>query len=116
MIKEKTYYDIICDRCGKSLADESETCYLDTESAEMAAKDSEWMTIDGKHYCADCYVLDQNTDEYVSEKGDKKMSRTIYCGECEKFLYEDINGYGVCDKTNEDCCCCDKCHITHGKP
>ena len=42
--------------------------------------------------------------------------KVIYCGECEKFLYEDINGYGVCGKTNEECCCCDKCHLTHGKP
>lgn len=44
------------------------------------------------------------------------QNKVIYCGECEKFLYEDINGYGVCGKTNEECCCCDKCHITHGKP
>ena len=43
-------------------------------------------------------------------------NKVIYCGECEKFLYEDINGYGVCDKTNEECYCGDKCHITHGKP
>ena len=42
--------------------------------------------------------------------------KVIYCGECEKFLYEDINGFGVCCKTNEECCCCDKCHLTHGKP
>ena len=42
--------------------------------------------------------------------------KVIYCGECEKFLYEDINGYGVCGKTNEVCRCSDKCHLTHGKP
>ena len=42
--------------------------------------------------------------------------KVIYCGECEKFLYEDINGYGVRGKTNEECYCGDKCHITHGKP
>ena len=41
------------------------------------------------------------------------MSKTILCGECEKFLYEDIEGYGVCDKTNEVCYCGDKCHITN---
>ena len=35
MIKEVTYYDIICDRCGKSLTKESEMCYPDTESAQM---------------------------------------------------------------------------------
>lgn len=51
MIKEVTYYDIICDRCGKSLINESETCYPDTKSAEMVAKNSEWLIIGGKHYC-----------------------------------------------------------------
>ena len=50
MIKEVTYYDIICDRCGKSLAKESEMCYPDTESAEMVAIDTEWKKICGKHY------------------------------------------------------------------
>ena len=44
------------------------------------------------------------------------MSKTILCGECEKFLHEDINGYGICGKTKEECYCGDKCHITHGKP
>ena len=69
MIKEVTYYDIICDRCGKSLINESEMCYTDTGSAEMTARDSEWMTIGGKHYCTDCYELDEKTDEYVPKKG-----------------------------------------------
>ena len=69
MIEEVTYYDIICDRCGKSLTNESETCYPDTGSAEMVAKDSEWITIVGKHYWPDCYQLDEETDAYVLKKG-----------------------------------------------
>ena len=73
MIKEVTYYDIICDRCGKSLINESETCYPDTGSAEMTAKDSEWLAICSKHYCPDCYELDEATDEYVPKKGDKNV-------------------------------------------
>ena len=40
----------------------------------------------------------------------------LYCGECEKFLYEDTDGFGVCGKTNEECYCGDKCHIINGKP
>ena len=43
-------------------------------------------------------------------------NKVIYCGECEKFLYEDTDGFGVCGETNEECYCGDKCHITHGKP
>ena len=42
--------------------------------------------------------------------------KVIYCGECEKFLYEDTDGYGICGKTKEVCYCGDLCHITHGKP
>ena len=44
------------------------------------------------------------------------MSKTLYGGEAEKFLYEDIEGYGFCGKTNEEYRCSDKCHLTHGKP
>ena len=39
------------------------------------------------------------------------MSKTIYCGECEKFAYEDTDGYGFCLKTNMECRCSDKCRI-----
>ena len=40
----------------------------------------------------------------------------LYCGECDNFLYEDTDGFGICGKTKEECRCSDKCHITHGKP
>lgn len=68
MIKEVTYYDIICDRCGKSLTEESEMCYTDKDSALMVAEQSEWKEIGGKHYCTDCYELDEKKDEYVPKK------------------------------------------------
>ena len=42
--------------------------------------------------------------------------KVIYCGECEKFLYEDTDGFGICGKTNEECRCSDKCHLINGKP
>ncbi|MGN1156785.1 MAG: hypothetical protein ACI4TK_11455 [Agathobacter sp.] len=72
MIKELTYYDIICDRCGKSLTEERGDCYTDTNSAEMVALQSEWKEINGKHYCSDCYEVDEETDEYVPKKGGYK--------------------------------------------
>ena len=94
MIKEVTYYDIICDRCGKSLINESETCYPDKDSALMVAEQSEWRRIGGKDYCPDCYELDEETDEYVPKKGDK-MSKTN-CGECEHFA-PDFDPLGLFD-------------------
>ena len=59
---------------------------------------------------ATCTVAEEIKTANVME--DKEM----YCGECEKFLYEDTDGFGVCGKTNEVCRCSDKCHLTHGKP
>ena len=71
MIKEVTYYDIICDHCGKSLTEESNICYPDTNSVLMVAEQSEWRRIGGKDYCPDCYELDEETDKYVPKKGGK---------------------------------------------
>ena len=42
----------------------------DKDSALMVAEQSEWMDINGNHYCPDCYELDEVTDEYVPKKGD----------------------------------------------
>lgn len=72
MIKEVTYYDIICDRCRKSLIEESEMCYPDKYSALIVAEKSEWVYINGKDYCPDCYEIDEETDKYVPKKGGKQ--------------------------------------------
>ena len=42
------------------------------------------------------------------------VKNVIHCGECEKFLYEDTDGFGICGKTNEECRCSDKCHLING--
>ena len=39
------------------------------------------------------------------------MSKTMYCGECDKFAYEDADGYGICTKNNAECRCSDECHV-----
>ena len=44
------------------------------------------------------------------------MSKIIYCGECEKFLYEDTDGFGRCGKAREVGCCGDKGHLKYGNP
>lgn len=51
-----------------------------------------------------------------TKTADVMQNKVIYCGECEKFLYEDTDGFGICGKTDEECRCSDKCHLTHGKP
>ena len=116
MIKEATYYEMYCDRCGKQLDDGDIVAYKEKEGLEFVAGESEWQTIEGKHYCPDCYELDEVTDKYKPKKGGKQWSKTTYCGECEKFLYEDVCGFGICKQNDGVCHCGDKCHITNGKP
>ena len=72
MIEKVTYYDIICDRCDKSLTEESNICYPDINSALMVAEQSGWTEIGDKHYCPDCYELSDVTDRYVPKKGSQK--------------------------------------------
>ena len=56
------------------------------------------------------------TNAEDSDVADVMGNNVIHCGECEKFLYEDTDGYGFCLESDDLCRCSDKCHITHGKP
>lgn len=60
------------------------------------------------------------TVTYTSVEGTKQVNamedKEIYCGECDKFLYEDACGYGDCEVNGDKCYCGDLCHLTHGKP
>ena len=69
MIKQVIYYDIICDRCGKSLSKESNTCYPDTDTAEITAIFRDWLAIGYKHYCPECYEYDDEMGNYKPKKG-----------------------------------------------
>ena len=50
MIKEATYYEMYCDRCGKQLDDGDIVAYKEKEGLEFVAGESEWQTIEGKHF------------------------------------------------------------------
>ena len=69
MIKQVTYYDIICDRCGKSFSKESNTCYPDTDIAEVTAIFRDWLAKGYKHYCPECYEFDYETKKCMPKKG-----------------------------------------------
>lgn len=61
MIQEKTYYTLICDRCGASFGDE----YDDADQAEDIATASGWAIQDRRHYCPDCHAgYDPEKDTY----------------------------------------------------
>ena len=67
MIKPVTMYSVICDRCGKTFIDEFNgiVAWSDEGTAKEQALESEWVEIEDKHYCPDCYEYNDELDEYV---------------------------------------------------
>ena len=63
---------IVCDGCGEHFHDGNLCCsYIDDENGELieqSALDSEWKKFGDKHYCPDCYELDDE-DYYYTKDG-----------------------------------------------
>lgn len=72
MIKQVTSAVIICDCCGKRFHDGNDfCCYIGDENGneiEQIALDSEWRKFGDKHYCPDCYSVDDE-DHYHTKDG-----------------------------------------------
>lgn len=45
----------------------------------------------------------------------KRALEVKYCGECKKFKYEDIDGWGVCSSLQRYSHCSSKCLINETK-
>lgn len=45
--------------------------YGPTVAAQNAATENEWMEINGKLYCPDCYEYDEELGDYVVKKREK---------------------------------------------
>lgn len=70
MIREVDMYQCVCDGCGKSHVDDFNgyVAWSDETMAAEAAYESGWTNIEGKDYCPDCYVYDEELDEYTPKK------------------------------------------------
>jgi hypothetical protein len=70
MIKEVTMYTVICDRCGKDASEDGGSCWGSPEDAvEVACEDllllGTYMAIEGKHYCGDCVMWNDDESELI---------------------------------------------------
>ena len=65
MIKEEKRYYIICDNCNEAYLGSS---YLCKYTAMRCAKEDEWIEHNGKHYCPNCYELDDNDNIVIKER------------------------------------------------
>jgi len=62
-------FTVICDNCGK---DSSEDCdysaWNDQDYAWDCAKEDDWIEVENKHYCNDCYSFDDNDNLLIKFK------------------------------------------------
>jgi len=65
---------ITCDNCGETFVDEHSgfSIYVDENSAHEAADDYEWYSEDGKHYCPDCFKIDDEDNLTINAERTKK--------------------------------------------
>jgi hypothetical protein len=67
MIKTIETFTIICDNCGSDICgNEDFVSYTDISYVEDIALDSEWKKMEDKHYCPDCYYLDENDNLIIT--------------------------------------------------
>ena len=61
-----TMYRLTCDGegCGREVNDEY-YAWLDEDQAAEEALNSDWHEIDGKYFCYDCVIWDEEKDELV---------------------------------------------------
>lgn len=65
MRKQETMTTYICDGCGERFRDENGCVgYIDYDIWEQAESD-DWLEIDGKHYCPNCYEYNEELDKYI---------------------------------------------------
>lgn len=68
MIRKVEMYQCVCDRCGKVNSEDGGDIdsYIDENTAREASETNEWLeTLDGKHYCPDCFEYNDKIDGYV---------------------------------------------------
>lgn len=67
-------YKIVCDCCGDSFHDGNDfVCFCEDADGSLICSEvesSDWMVVGDKHYCPDCYEINDN-DEIVTKDGHK---------------------------------------------
>lgn len=68
MIKKVEMFTVICDNCKVDIGiNQDYSCWGDKLYAEDNAMNSDWLKIDEKHYCEDCYSYDNEDNLIINE-------------------------------------------------
>lgn len=99
MITTEIFYGIQCNRCKEDFQDYNDhSFWIDKSSAIEQAMDSEWIEEKGKHYCPNCYELDEETDENKIRE-----DFPIHVKELKKFFDKMVTGISETVIEKDDC-------------
>lgn len=70
---------ITCDNCGDTFLDDHSgfSIYVDENSANEAADNSEWYSEDRKHYCTECYTINDDDELIIDMTRSKPLDWEI---------------------------------------
>jgi len=76
MFKEIKVYSVICDNCGTDFMFEEGSCFVEKKDAiSHAEAELNYLIIDGKHYCEDCWHYDDN--DHIIVNKERACSTTV---------------------------------------
>ena len=64
-------YTLICDGCEKDICDITDFSGLDNESLQIEASEQDWIEIDDKHYCNNCWEWDEEEENQIPKNQNK---------------------------------------------
>ena len=77
MFKEIPVFTVICDRCGKDSAEnESYAGCNEKNYAEDLAFHKQWISLNKKHYCPDCYEWGFNDEKVLIIKQSQQINKS----------------------------------------
>ncbi|MDR3245018.1 MAG: hypothetical protein LBT50_01135 [Prevotellaceae bacterium] len=62
MIKETRSFYVECDRCKDIFAHNERAIFITEQDVVEHLCDEGWTEHEGKHYCPECYEIDEDTD------------------------------------------------------
>ena len=69
MITQSIFYSVKCDRCGTINEDgDDQSCFFDEGDAVESAIGNMWEEIGNKHYCPECFTINEKTDVVTAKE------------------------------------------------
>ena len=89
MKKEVTMHTIICDGCGKNVNEYSDfVAWCDVQVAIEEADRKDWIKLQEKDYCTDCWEWDEKEEEQILKSKKDEIIQEFLMKDNEGIFYE----------------------------